>query len=327
MTKKTKIIIDCDPGVDDAIALAFAAAHSDDLELLAVTTVSGNQTVDKVTENALRLLDFYGLDVPVARGMEGPIVREPLYAPEVHGETGLGQCVLPDTSRCAVQEHAVLYLRRRLMELPEGEKVTLVPTGPLTNLAVLLKLFPEVKTKIREIVFMGGAVCGGNITVSAEFNMYVDPEAARIVFHAGLPLTMCGLDVTNKCTLKRSQVTKLCQSGNPVAKICGDMAGYVLEHTSNKYRGEISIHDAVPLMYLIYPEIFKGERTILEMDCSEGAARGTTLCGYHWWERGEEETNAFVLKDADGSKFQEYLITALYELGEIAAGRKEGRDS
>ena len=105
------------------------------------------------------------------------------------------------------------------------------------------------------------------------------------------------------------------------------MAGFVLEHTSDKYRGETSVHDAVPFMYLLYPEIFKTERTILEMDCSQGAARGTTLCGYHWWERQEEETNAFVLKDVDSSKFQEYLITALYELGEITAGRKEGRDS
>lgn len=327
MTVKRKIIMDCDPGVDDAIALAFAAAHSDELELLALTTVSGNQTIEKVTENALKLVDFYGLDVPVAKGMREPIVREALYAPEVHGATGLGACVLPETSRSVADENAVLYMRKLLMELPEGEKVTLIPTGPLTNIGMLLKLFPEVKEKIREIVFMGGAASGGNVTITAEFNMYVDPEAAKIVFHAGIPLVMCGLDVTMKCTLKRSQVAKLCQSGNPVAKACGDMAGFYLENTPSKYRGESSIHDVVPLMYLIYPEIFKIEPTILDMDCSEGASRGATLCGYDWWRHDESKINASILMDADSSKFQEYLIEALYELGETVAERNKGRDA
>lgn len=316
MTEKRKIIIDCDPGIDDALALAFAAAHQDDFEVLAVTTVGGNQDIKKVTQNALDLTDFYGMDVPVAKGMEGPLVRVPLYAPEVHGKTGIGNCILPESTKTPEEEHAVLYLHKVLSNLPEGQKVTLVPTGPLTNIAMLLKLFPEIKEKIREIVFMGGGVRSGNVTVSAEFNMYVDPEAARIVFHAGIPLVMCGLDATNQCTLKRHQVLKLCQSGNPVAKACGDMVGYYLEQTANKYRGEASIHDVVPLMYLLYPEIFKGERMILDMDCSEGLARGTTLCGFLWWKHNEEDRNAYVLMDADSTKFQEYLISALYELGE-----------
>ncbi|MDO4339535.1 MAG: nucleoside hydrolase [Eubacteriales bacterium] len=326
MTMKRKIIMDCDPGVDDAVALAFAAAHQEAFELLAITTVSGNQSIEKVTRNALNLVDFYKLDIPVARGMAEPITRVPVYAERTHGETGLGHCVLPVSSRCAEEEHAVMYLRNILSALPGNEKITLVATGPLTNLAMLLKLFPEVKGKIREIVFMGGAACGGNITPCAEFNSYTDPEAAKIVFHSGVPLVMCGLDATMKCTLTRRQVAKLCQSGDKVAKACGDMAGFSLENTSSKYRGEISIHDVVPYMYLIHPEIFTVKPAILDVDCSEGISRGATLCDFRWWKHEEGELDSFVLMDADKSKFQEYLITALYELGEALYGKKEGLD-
>lgn len=322
--EKRRIIIDCDPGVDDAIALAFAAAHQEEFELLAITTVSGNQSIGKVTQNALDLAQFYGLEVPVARGMDAPLVRDPLYAAETHGENGLGQCVLPKASQKPEKEHAVLYLNRIIKELPERKKVTLVATGPLTNIAMLLKLFPEVKEKILEIVFMGGGAMGGNVTAAAEFNMYVDPEAARIVFKSGIPLVMCGLDATLKCTLKRNQIIKLCQSGNPAARVCGDMAGYTLENTSSKYRGEVSIHDVVPLMYLLHPEIFTIKRTILDADCSEGVARGTALCDFRWWKYDEEELTSLILLDADGSRFQEYLITALYELGESMKNREEG---
>ena len=319
--EKRKIIMDCDPGTDDAIALAYAAAHREELEILAVTTVSGNVSVEKTVKNALELVQFYGLDVPVAGGMDTPLVREPVYAEDFHGKTGLGQCVLPAALGDAVEEHAVLFLNRILEGLPEKEKITIVATGPLTNIAMLLKLFPQTKKHIREIIFMGGAAMGGNITACAEFNVYVDPEAARVVFRSGIPLIMCGLDVTMKCTLKRQQIIKLCQSGNPVARVCGDMAGYSLENSSNKYRGEVSIHDVVPVMYLIHPEIFTVKGTILDIDCSDGVSRGTTICDFRWWEHDEEELDALVLTDADGSKFQEYLITALYELGEVVRGR------
>ena len=321
--EKREIILDCDPGTDDAIALAYAAAHKDELELLAITTVCGNQSVEKVTRNALNLAEFYGLDVPVAKGMDTPFTREPVYAPEVHGETGLGQSVLPAASRQAEQEHAVLFLNRLLTGLPEGKKVTIVATGPLTNIAMLLKLFPQVKKHIREIVFMGGAAMGGNVTPSAEFNIYTDPEAARVVFRSGVPLVMCGLDVTLKCTLKRQQIIKLCQSGNPVANLCGDLAGYSLENSSSKYRGEVSIHVVVPLMYLLHPDIFKVQCTILDVDCSDGPSRGTTLCDFRWWEHEEEEMDAWILMDADGARFQEELITGLYELGERIKNKKE----
>ena len=312
--KKRKFIIDCDPGVDDAIALAYAAANRDSLELLAVTTVGGNQEIEKVTGNALDLLEYYGLKVPVAKGIGVPLIRKPMYAPEVHGENGIGNCVLPKAARWPEDENAVLFLRKTLLALPDGENVTLVPIGPMTNIALLLKLFPEVKGKIREIVFMGGAARGGNVTPTAEFNIYVDPEAAKIVFDSGVPLVMCGLDATLKCCLTRGQILKLCQSPHRIAKLCGDMAGFSLENSSSKYRGVVSIHDAAPLMFLLHPDIFTMDRTILNVDCSDGPARGTTLCDFRWWEHEEEEMKDIVLMDADTKAFQENLIEALYGL-------------
>ena len=284
MGDRIKVIMDCDPGIDDGIALAYAAAHQDELELLAITTFAGNATIDKVTKNALELADFYGLKVPVAKGQERPLVKEPLHAEEFHGETGLGHCVLSETKKDLSSDNALL-----------------------------LRIFPEVKEKIRQIVFMGGAAKGGNITPAAEFNIYADPEAAKIVFSSGIPLVMCGLDATLKCNLTRNQIMKLCQSGNPVARACGDMAGYVLENSS-KYRCVASIHDAVPFMYLLHPEFFKMEKAILDVDCSDGAGRGAMLCDFRWWLHDEEKIKDMILTDADTESFQQELFEAIYSV-------------
>lgn len=313
MGEKIKVIMDCDPGIDDGIALAYAAAHQDEIELLAVTTFAGNQTIDKVTKNALELVDFYGLKVPVARGQERPLVKEVIHAEEFHGETGLGHCVLPETGTKAASDNAVFFIREILDDLLEGQQVTFIETAPMTNLALLLRVFPEVKDKIRRIVFMGGAVKGGNVTPAAEFNIYADPEAAKIVFEAGIPLVMCGLDATMKCNLTRNQIMKLCQSGNPVARACGDMAGYVLENSS-KYRCVASIHDAVPFMYLLHPEFFKMEKAILDVDCSDGAGRGAMLCDFRWWLHDEEKIKDMILTDADTESFQQELFEAIYSV-------------
>ena len=313
MGEKIKVIMDCDPGIDDGIALAYAAAHQDEIELLAVTTFAGNQTIDKVTKNALELVDFYGLKVPVARGQERPLVKEVIHAEEFHGETGLGHCVLPETGTKVASDNAVFFIREILDDLPEGQQVTFIETAPMTNLALLLRVFPEVKDKIRRIVFMGGAVKGGNVTPAAEFNIYADPEAAKIVFEAGIPLVMCGLDATMKCNLTRNQIMKLCQSGNPVARACGDMAGYVLENSS-KYRCVASIHDAVPFMYLLHPEFFKMEKAILDVDCSDGAGRGAMLCDFRWWLHDEEKIKDMILTDADTESFQQELFEAIYSV-------------
>lgn len=314
--KRRKVIIDCDPGVDDAVMLALTSAHQDQLEISGITTVCGNQDIDKVSRNALSLSDFFGIEAPVARGMVRPVVREPQYAPETHGEDGIGGCVLPETQKTESRENGILFMKRILKELEKEEKATIIATGPLTNVALLLRIFPETADKIREIIFMGGSLSGGNVTDAAEFNFYEDPEAARMVLQSGVPLVMCGLDVTEKCTLTRKQILKMCQWGSPAARLCGDMLGYCLENSSEKYRGEVSVHDAVPVMYLLHPEIFEGGHKILDVDCSEGAARGAVLGGFRWWKNEAEDTNVYVLTDVDKDKFQEYLITSLYELAQ-----------
>ena len=247
-------------------------------------------------------------------------MKAAIYAEEFHGETGLGHCVLPEAKTEAASDNAVLFIRDILNALPEGEQVVMIETAPMTNLALLLKVFPEIKNKIRKIVFTGGAAKGGNITPAAEFNIYADPEAAKIVFDSGIPLIMCGLDATLKCNLTRNQIMKLCQSGDPAARACGDMAGYVLENFS-KYRCVASIHAAVPFMYLIHPEFFKTEKVFLDVDCSDGAGRGATLCDFRWWLHEEDEMKDMILTDADTESFQQELFEAIYSVSECRTGK------
>src|SRR5438876_3998340 len=184
----TRFILDCDPGHDDAIALLLALG-SPELELLGVTTVSGNQTLEKTTANAIRVLDHVGrTDVPVAAGAPRPLVRERQTAGEVHGETGLDGPDLPAASRDADRLHAIDWMARAITAA--AEPVTLVPTGPLTNIALLLARYPELESRVERIVLMGGAIGEGNVTPAAEFNIWVDPEAAHRVFESGIDLTM-----------------------------------------------------------------------------------------------------------------------------------------
>src|SRR5919201_1059211 len=180
----TSIILDCDPGHDDAIALLLALA-SPELELLGVTTVAGNQTLEKTTANALRVLEHVGRDdVPVAAGAERPLVREPFVAAHVHGETGLDGPDLPPARGRPLDAHAVDFLAERILAAPGPP--TLVPTGPLTNVALLLARHPDVAARLERIVLMGGAIAEGNVTPAAEFNIWCAPEAARRVFESGL---------------------------------------------------------------------------------------------------------------------------------------------
>lgn len=310
---RRKIIIDCDPGIDDSIMLCLAAAYEEELEILAVTTVAGNHTLDRVSRNALDVVAFLRLDVPVAKGMESHLMEPVRPAKEAHGENALGNVSLPRAEERFVEEHAVIYLRDLLLSLEEGEKVTLVVTGPCTNIAMLFRLFPQVKERIEQIVLMGGGVRSGNVTAAAEFNMYEDPEAGEIVFQSGLPIVMAGLDVTWECGLTRRQIGKLCQVGGTVANFCGDMAGYAFETDFNKLRSVLPIHDAATIMYLVHPEIFKSEEVFVHVDCSQGIGRGRTVCDFRWW-KFQEKPPVKVLLDVDGGKFQQLLIEAIFEL-------------
>lgn len=315
MENKRKILMDCDPGIDDAVALALCAAHPEAFRLLGITTTMGNVTLDKTTDNALRLAEYYGLLVPVAAGAAGPVVREPKTASDVHGANGLGNVQFPEAKNKPVPKHAVLFLYETIMELPAGEKVTLVPTGPLTNVGLLLTLFPEVKERIEAIVLMGGSASGGNRTSTAEFNIYVDPEAASIVFSSGVPIVMCGLDATSLCGLDRETAARLSEDPRPVVQKIGQMIAFYF--SCAVYRGGpiAATHDAVTFMYMLHPEIFTTEKMPVSVDCAYGETRGMTICDRRKWAF-EDRPLVTVLTGADGKRFQELLVESLETLAE-----------
>ena len=232
------VLIDCDPGQDDAIALLLALA-SPELEVLGVTTVAGNQTIDKVTANALRVLELAGRsDVPVAAGADRPLVGELVVAADAHGETGLDGPDLPPPQGSPVEQHAVEFLAERL--LASERPVTVVPLGPLTNVALLLAERPEAADRIERIVLMGGAIAEGNMTPSAEFNIWVDPEAAAYVFESGLDVTMVGLDVTNRAVLTPEHADRLRPQGR-----VGEAVAAMLDFYGAFYR-EAYDHGGMP---------------------------------------------------------------------------------
>ncbi|MEU3984819.1 nucleoside hydrolase [Streptomyces sp. NPDC026672] len=218
------VIIDCDTGVDDALALLFAVRHPG-IDLRAVTCVAGNTDVDGVVRNTLTVLETAGAgDVPVARGAERPLIEPVRSARHVHGADGMGDLGLPAPTRTPVDLDAVSLLRREILASPRP--VTLVPTAPLTNIALLLRTHPEVTRNIERIVFMGGAVAGGNATPVAEFNVWHDPEAAAVLLTAGVPITMYGLDVFTRVVVPGARVRRLRASEEPGARLAGDLLAH-----------------------------------------------------------------------------------------------------
>lgn len=311
--KKRNIWIDCDPGIDDALALAVASASRDMFNIVGISTVAGNQEIDLVTENALRLRSFLDIeDVPVVSGARGPVVREAQVAGDVHGENGLGNVILPETEGKLAAENGILYMYERIMAIPSAEKLTLVPIGPLTNIALLFKTFPEIKDKIDEIVLMGGSSIGGNVTASAEFNIWEDPEAGQIVFDAGIPIVMCGLDLTSRCGLNRKHVADLLKSDHVIKKTYGQMLDFYFN--APMYRGKelVCIHDAATLIYLMNKEIFGGVKTTVNVDCTSDINRGMTVCDIR--TEIERKDTVLMLNDVDEKAFQTILLEKLDRL-------------
>ena len=299
----TPILLDCDPGHDDAIALLLALA-SPELELLGVTTVAGNQTLEKTTANALRVLELAGRgDVPVAAGADRPLARELFIAAYVHGETGLDGPTLPEPQGAPVGQHAVDFLAERILDC--DRTVTLVPVGPLTNIALLLARHPEAAGNVERIVIMGGAVAEGNVTPAAEFNIYVDPEAAWRVFHSGLPVTMVGLDVTHKALMMPSHVERLRVSGD-VGRFVAELHDFFVQYHERTYGTEgAPIHDAVAVAQVLRPGIVETLPRHVDVDCESRLCRGRTVVDL--WRRTGEEPNADVGVGIDADAFLELL--------------------
>ena len=276
--KPRRIIIDTDPGIDDAMAI-FLALRSPELKVEAITPVAGNVPLDLTLPNALRLLEIAGrTDIPVAAGASHPLVRRLATAGHVHGVNGLAGVEFPEPRTKPVKETAPDLIRRIVRENP-GE-ITIVAVGPLTNVALALRADPELAGMIPAIVIMGGSLSGGNMTPAAEFNIYVDPEAARIVFDANIPLTMVGLDVTRKCRVSEEHIKQLEAANNPVSQA----AGKILRATYERMRhgGEVTdidLHDALAVASLIDHDVITRKDYYVEVETAGEFTAGQTV-GY-----------------------------------------------
>lgn len=273
-----RIIIDTDPGVDDAVAM-FLALRSPELKVEAITAVSGNVPLDLTLPNALRLAEIAGrTDIPIAGGASVPLVRRLITARYVHGENGLGGVDFPEPHLKPVRETATQLISRIVRANP-GE-VTIVAVGPLTNIGTLLRSDPEIARMIPQIVIMGGSLSGGNITPAAEFNLYVDPEAARIVFDSGIPVTMVGLDVTEKVLLREEHIVILERARNPVSQAAGKIMRATLNRAQKGIdRTVIAMHDPLTVASLIDPELLKFRDYYVEVETEGEFTAGMTV-GY-----------------------------------------------
>ncbi|MFW6267028.1 MAG: ribonucleoside hydrolase RihC [Halanaerobium sp.] len=302
---KRKIIIDTDPGIDDAAALTIAL-NNPELEVLMLSTVAGNVNLDYTTENAKKILDFFDKETPLARGNSLPLLREYEDASQFHGETGMNGYDFPASERQLLAEHSAVAMKK--MILKSKEKVTLVTIGPLTNAALMLSMYPEVKEKIEEIVIMGGSTIGGNTNTAAEFNIKVDPQAAQMVINSALPITIFGLRVTTRALLDKNDIEEIKDLGR---------AGEMLYSLFSHYRGGdiydtgLMMHDICTICYLLEPEIFDYQLTQLEV-ALDGPAAGTTVADLY--SRYSEKKNVKLAVDIDQQKFRDWVLGEISKL-------------
>lgn len=305
--KKIPVIIDCDPGHDDAVALALAFGCGK-LDVLGVTTVAGNSTGENTYNNALKFLSFVGANVEVARGADSPILRPLTIAPSVHGKSGLDGTELGEPWLKGSSRSAFDLITGTLLD--SERKVTLIPTGPLTNIAIALLAKPEIKQKIERIALMGGAALEGNWTPAAEFNILVDPEAARIVFESGIPITMVGLDVTHKALIYPDEVEVLRKLGK-VGKILAELMDFYAIFYSKQFKGN-PIHDAVAVASVFQPDIVSTRHLNVTVETSGEFTLGRTVVDF----RGVtgRKANCDVALGLDREGFIELIFDAVTSL-------------
>ena len=302
MSEPRKIIIDTDPGQDDAAAIMLALG-SPELDILGITTVAGNVPLALTSRNARIILEFCGRpDVRVFAGADKPVARPLITAEHVHGKTGLDGPELHDPQMPLQQQHAVDFIIETLKREPAGT-VTLCTLGPLTNIATALEKAPEIAGRVRELVMMGGGFFeGGNITPAAEFNIYVDPEAAATVFKSGIPIVMMPLDVTHKVLTLKSRVAKLREIGSRPAIALVEMLDFFERFDIEKYGSDGGpLHDPTVIAYLLKPELFSGRDCNVEVETASPLTVGMTVVD--WWQVTGRKHNARVMKDVDADGF------------------------
>lgn len=304
---KRKIILDCDPGHDDAVAIILAAKNPN-LELLGITVVAGNQTLENTQRNALRLVQHLDLNLPVYAGCGQPMVRDKVIAGDIHGETGLDGPVFEELNREIEADHAVNYIIKTLMNSPE--KVTVVTTGPMTNLGMALRMEPKIVDKIQEIVFMGGSYANGNVTPAAEFNILADAEAAHVCISSGLPITMVGLDVTRKALCYPEIVERMRKVGNKASDLFTDLMAFFCKTQKEVYGWEGGpLHDPITIAYLIDPTVLTTKPMNVTVDTSSSHSYGRTNCDFFGYMKKEPNVNVGI--DIDVEKFWDIVEDGL----------------
>lgn len=303
------MLIDCDPGLDDAIALLTAAHLAD---LVGITTVNGNVGIEHTTHNALAVAEVAGLDVPVHRGAARPLVNEPIDAAYVHGPTGLGSVTIPEFTRSVDSDDAVTFI---LDTARSVEGLHLVPIGPLTNIARALQADPSLPSRLGGITIMGGAAVGGNVTATAEFNIWADPEAAAVVFRHGGPLTMVGLDVTHQVLLGQGERDAMRVADTGPSRLAADLLDYAVDR-AGEMRGWAGapIHDACAVIAVTHPELFGGTHHAVDIELDGTLTRGMTVVDTR--EDATGSADIHVMRRVDAPAVIGLIVDAVTSLGQ-----------
>lgn len=317
-----KIILDCDPGHDDAIAILLAAGNPN-IELLGITTVAGNQTIEKVTKNALSVCAAANIDVPVAKGAVGPLAQEQIIAPEIHGESGLDGPVLPEPIHELDPRPAVDFIIETIMSEPAGS-VNLVPVGPATNIALAVQKEPRIVERVKSVIFMGGAYTRGNSTAAAEFNVYADPEACQVMLDQDWPITMVSLDLTHQALATPELQDRISALGTPLA----DFVMATWQFVGAAYKAEYDfdappVHDAVCVAALIDPSVMKCHKAFVAVELAGTWTRGMTFTDFldvapmhhPWPEIDGDRYRINVATTLDWDKFSNLVTDSIAALG------------
>jgi len=301
------VIFDCDPGHDDIFALCTLVAHPEKFSLLGCTTVAGNQTIEKVTDNLLRVLSFLHIDCPVSQGAATSLIGKTFVQPDAHGESGMDGPLLPQATVKLTGTDAVQWMMQTIVE--SHQKVTIVATGPLTNVATLLQKYPQVKNNIEQISIMGGSIYSGNITPSAEFNIYVDPLAANIVFNSGCKLVMSGLEVCHQAMILHSEIELFNQKGRASTLVYQLLDFYSLYAKQLNQPGS-PLFDLCPVMHLLKPELFTTQPFNIDVEIEGLLTQGKTVADLRSWA-DSSKANVEVVLTTDRHKFIKEFVASI----------------
>jgi pyrimidine-specific ribonucleoside hydrolase len=302
----TSVIIDCDPGHDDALAILLAAKH---LDVLGITTVSGNESIDNVTSNALKIVEFGNLtDIPVIRGAEGPLFRDAVYASHVHGKSGMDGAEIPEPTTKLQEGHAVDFIIDTAMSTSD---LVLLPMGPLTNIALALRKEPKLRDRIKLMSIMGGSSTSGNYTAAAEFNIYVDAEAADIVFRSEIPILMSGLNLTRQVLAKQEHIDEIREINNSTAQVVADLLTFYLGTSTRHSHDGAAMHDPCAVAAMIDPTMIEFDPMHVVVETTGTHTYGMTLCDVRPGSVKSKPANMEVAVTIDSDRFFKLLIDTL----------------